>query len=68
MNGSPGNIPDWFDEGDDGDIPKILPFYEDREPPEQDDGRPDGRQRPQAVHRLGNYGGADNGEVEHVFR
>jgi len=57
-----------LDEGNDGDIPKVLLLDKGGESTKQDYGRPDSRQRPKAIHGLVSEGGAENGDVEALFR
>jgi len=57
-----------LDEGNDGDIPKVLLLDKGGESTKQDYGRPDSRQRPKAIHGLVSEGGAENGDVEPLFR
>lgn len=61
-------IPNGLEEGNNGDVPNVRLFHQCRESTEQDNGRPYGRQRPQAVHRLLCKCLAEDKEVEQLFR
>lgn len=61
-------IPDGLEEGNDGDVPKVCLLHQRRESTKQDDGRPYGRQRPQAAHRLVGNCRAEDSEIEPLFR
>ena len=52
MNYIRNDKPGSFHEGDDGDEPEILLYYEGGESTEQDDGGPSECQRPEAADRL----------------